>query len=117
MGFPTLRPRRLRVTPTLRALVRETALEPSDFVYPLFFHAALKEPRAISTMPGIFQLPVSHAAAQAKDLAALPQARALTASDSARASRARSTASSGLESTGACRTPAASVATTRAIEA
>jgi porphobilinogen synthase len=70
MGFPTLRPRRLRVTPTLRALVRETALEPSDFVYPLFFHAALKEPRAISTMPGIFQLPVSHAAAQARDLAA-----------------------------------------------
>jgi porphobilinogen synthase len=70
MGFPTLRPRRLRVTPSLRAIVRETALEPSDFVYPLFFHAALREPRAISTMPGIFQLPVSHAREQAKNLAA-----------------------------------------------
>ncbi len=70
MGFPTLRPRRLRVTPSLRAIVRETALEPSDFVYPLFFHAGLVEPRAISTMPGIFQHPISHAARQAKDLAA-----------------------------------------------
>jgi porphobilinogen synthase len=68
MGFPTLRPRRLRVSPSLRALVRETTLEPSDFVYPMFFHAGLTEPRAIATMPGIFQLPVSAAAAQAKEL-------------------------------------------------
>ncbi len=70
MGFPTLRPRRLRVSPSLRAIVRETALEPSDFVYPLFFHAALREPRAISSMPGIFQLPISHAKDQARDLVA-----------------------------------------------
>ena len=68
MGFPTIRPRRLRTTPSLRAIVRETALAPSDFVYPMFFHAALEEPRAIRTMPGIFQLPISHAAAQAKEL-------------------------------------------------
>ncbi len=70
MGFPTIRPRRLRTTPSLRALVRETSLAPSDFVYPMFFHGALTEPRAIKTMPGIFQLPVSHAAAQAKALVA-----------------------------------------------
>jgi len=68
MGFPTIRPRRLRVTPSLRAIVRETSLAPSDLVYPMFFHAALEEPRAIKTMPGIFQLPISHAAAQAKAL-------------------------------------------------
>jgi porphobilinogen synthase len=68
MGFPTLRPRRLRVSPSLRALVRETTLEPGDFVYPMFFHAGLTEPRAIPTMPGIFQLPVSAAASQAKEL-------------------------------------------------
>ncbi len=68
MGFPTIRPRRLRATASLRAIVRETSLAPSDFVYPMFFHAALTEPRAIKTMPGIFQLPVSHAAAQAKEL-------------------------------------------------
>jgi len=70
MGFPTIRPRRLRTTPSLRALVRETALAPSDLVYPMFFHAALEEPRAIRTMPGIFQLPVSNAGAQAKALVA-----------------------------------------------
>jgi porphobilinogen synthase len=54
----------------MRALVRETALSPSDFVYPLFFNAALREPRAIKSMPGIFQLPVSLAAAQAKEIIA-----------------------------------------------
>jgi porphobilinogen synthase len=69
MGFPISRPRRLRVTASLREIVRETALEPSDFVYPLFFRAGIEEPRAISTMPGVFQLPVSHAAHQAKELA------------------------------------------------
>ena len=68
MGFPTLRPRRLRVSPSVRALVRETTLEPSDLVYPMFFHAGLTEPRIIATMPGIFQLPVRAAAAQAKEL-------------------------------------------------
>jgi porphobilinogen synthase len=70
MGFPTIRPRRLRVSPSLRAIVRETSLEPSDFVYPMFFHAGLTEPRPIATMPGISQLPVSAAAAQARELEA-----------------------------------------------
>ena len=70
MGFPTIRPRRLRATASLRAIVRETTLAPSDFVYPIFFHAGIDEPRAIKTMPGIFQLPVSHAGAQAKALVA-----------------------------------------------
>ena len=68
MGFPVIRPRRLRVTPQLRALVRETALAPGDFIYPLFFNAAIEEARPISTMPGISQLPVSAARAQAKAL-------------------------------------------------
>jgi porphobilinogen synthase len=71
MGFPTIRPRRLRTTPSLRALVRETALAPSDLVYPMFFHGGLDEPRAIKTMPGVFQLPVSHAAKHAKALSKL----------------------------------------------
>ncbi|MCA9589609.1 MAG: porphobilinogen synthase [Myxococcales bacterium] len=66
MGFPTIRPRRLRASAELRALVRETPLAPTDFVYPMFFSAALTEPAPISTMPGIFQYPVSHAGEQAK---------------------------------------------------
>jgi porphobilinogen synthase len=66
MGFPTIRPRRLRATPELRALVRETTLNPGDLVYPMFFNAAIEAARPIGTMPGIEQLPVSAAGAQAK---------------------------------------------------
>jgi porphobilinogen synthase len=66
MGFPTIRPRRLRATPELRALVRETTLNPGDFVYPMFFNAAIDAARPIGTMPGIEQLPISAAGSQAK---------------------------------------------------
>jgi porphobilinogen synthase len=69
MGFPIIRPRRLRATPPLRALVRETPLEPRDLCYPLFFNAALDTPRPIGTMPGIEQLPVTAARTQAKEIA------------------------------------------------
>jgi porphobilinogen synthase len=68
MGFPVIRPRRLRATPALRALVRETALSPGDFVYPVFINATLDEPRPIATMPGVSQLPVKAAAGVAKEL-------------------------------------------------
>ena len=64
--FPTERPRRLRRTASLRALVRETRVHPSDLILPLFFNERLSEPRPISTMPGVSQLPVSAAAAQAR---------------------------------------------------
>jgi porphobilinogen synthase len=67
-GFPTIRPRRLRATPELRALVRETNLSPGDFVYPMFFNAALDSPKPVGTMPGVDQLPVSAAAAQARSI-------------------------------------------------
>lgn len=69
--FPVQRPRRLRRTPAIRALVRETSLAPNDFVLPLFFAAALTDPKPVTTMPGVFQLPVSHAARIAKEAAAL----------------------------------------------
>ncbi|MGO8993109.1 MAG: porphobilinogen synthase [Polyangiaceae bacterium] len=69
MAFPTIRPRRLRVSPSIRALVRETALEPGDFVYPMFFSATVDAPRPISTMPGVSQLPLSQAREQAKLIA------------------------------------------------
>ncbi len=64
--FPTERPRRLRRTAALRALVRETSVAPSDLILPLFFSETLTEPKAISTMPGVMQLPVSAAAEQAR---------------------------------------------------
>lgn len=66
MGFPRIRPRRLRRSPEIRALVRETRLSPSDLILPLFFDAKLTEPAPIATMPGVAQLPVAHAAKAAK---------------------------------------------------
>ncbi|MFO0757314.1 MAG: porphobilinogen synthase [Byssovorax sp.] len=64
--FPTERPRRLRRNAALRTLVRETTLAPSDLILPLFFSETLTSPNPISTMPGVAQLPVSHAVEQAK---------------------------------------------------
>ncbi|HEX3344753.1 MAG TPA: porphobilinogen synthase, partial [Polyangiaceae bacterium] len=51
----------------MRALVRETTLAPRDFLWPLFFSAAVDEPRPVGTMPGVSQLPVKAAAAHAKE--------------------------------------------------
>ena len=66
MSFPIERPRRLRRTAAIRKLVRETTLAPSDFILPLFFSETATEPKPVSTMPGVFQLPVSHANVVAK---------------------------------------------------
>jgi porphobilinogen synthase len=52
MVFPQQRPRRLRRTPALRALVRETDLRPSDLVAPLFVKESISEPVSIASMPG-----------------------------------------------------------------
>lgn len=49
------RPRRLRTTPAMRRLVRETRLHPADLIWPVFAHEDLRAPRPISTMPGVFQ--------------------------------------------------------------
>ncbi|MCL8207128.1 MAG: porphobilinogen synthase [Actinomycetia bacterium] len=55
MMFPTERPRRLRRTPAIRELVRETSLAPSDFIYPLFVRDGRGERRPVASMPGVFQ--------------------------------------------------------------
>ena len=53
--FPAARPRRLRLTPQLRALVRETTLAPSDFIYPLFVTHGAGVQAPIQSMPGVYQ--------------------------------------------------------------
>jgi len=50
------RPRRLRRSPALRNLVRETRLSPYDFVLPLFISEKLERRQPIASMPGVFQL-------------------------------------------------------------
>ena len=55
MTFPRHRPRRLRRTPALRALIRETHLTPRHFIAPLFVKEGISEPVAIESMPGQYQ--------------------------------------------------------------
>jgi porphobilinogen synthase len=66
MTFPVHRPRRLRRNPALRALVRETELAPSDFIYPLFVVEGRGVKRPIGSMPGVFNLSVEHAVEEAR---------------------------------------------------
>ena len=55
MGFPAQRPRRLRRTPALRSLVRETDVRASDLIAPLFAKEGISEAAPIASMPGQFQ--------------------------------------------------------------
>jgi porphobilinogen synthase len=64
-GFPTRRPRRLRRSEGLRQLVRETHLDPADFIYPLFVSETISRPIPIVSMPGQFQYPLSALGEQA----------------------------------------------------
>ena len=59
------RPRRLRRTENLRALVRETRLAPEDFILPLFACAGEKVRREITSMPGVHNLSVDEIAKEA----------------------------------------------------
>src|SRR5215210_5936854 len=52
------RPRRLRRSESLRALVRETRLAPEDFILPLFACPGENVRREISSMPGVYNLSV-----------------------------------------------------------
>ena len=54
--FPTTRPRRLRRSAALRALVQETRLSPAEFVYPLFVKHGRGVRTEIPSMPGQFHL-------------------------------------------------------------
>lgn len=49
------RPRRLRQTPNIRAMVREHQLQVTDLIHPVFIDAHLSEPKAISSMPGVWR--------------------------------------------------------------
>src|ERR1700690_120228 len=71
MSFPQSRMRRLRRTESLRALVRETTLEPGDLIYPLFICPGDGVRTAISSMPGVFNVSVDEAVREAEQAAGL----------------------------------------------
>jgi porphobilinogen synthase len=69
MAFPIHRPRRLRSSPTIRHMVRETDLTPHDFILPLFVvegsEKGFKKP--VKSMPGCYHLSADMAATTAKE--------------------------------------------------
>src|SRR5260221_6923003 len=69
--FPSTRLRRLRVTPALRNMVRETQLSPADFIYPLFTVHGRDVREPISSMPGVYHLSIDQLADEAKEIALL----------------------------------------------
>jgi porphobilinogen synthase len=66
MAFPKQRLRRTRRTAGLRGLVRETRLSPEDFIYPIFVTAGEDVRNPVASMPGVFQLSINHAVAEAR---------------------------------------------------
>jgi len=71
MTFPASRMRRLRRNEALRALVRETTLEPGDLIYPLFICPGRGVRSAVGSMPGVFNLSVDEAVREAEEVASL----------------------------------------------
>ena len=71
MEFPVTRLRRLRRNEPLRSLVRETRLEPSALILPLFLCPGEGVRREIGSMPGVFNFSVDEAVKEAEAAAAL----------------------------------------------
>jgi porphobilinogen synthase len=71
MNFPIYRPRRLRRNEKLRELIRETSLEPRNFIYPLFVGPGRDKVQPISSMPGVAQWSVDRVAKECADVQSL----------------------------------------------
>jgi porphobilinogen synthase len=68
VAFPSTRLRRLRRTPALRDLVRETHVSPQDLLLPIFIEAGLNGRKPIAAMPGVDRLGVDEAVREAGEL-------------------------------------------------
>ena len=71
MAFPKIRMRRLRSSPAMRRLVRQTSLSIDDLVYPLFVREGRDIKTPIKSMTGCFHFSPDTIAAEAADVAAL----------------------------------------------
>ncbi len=67
----TQRPRRLRRTASLRAMVEETVLRPADFIAPLFVIDGKAAPEPIGSMPGVRRMSIGDAVKECRALAKL----------------------------------------------
>jgi porphobilinogen synthase len=68
-GFTRLR--RLRATPALRRMVRETLLSPADFIAPFFVTHGMDVRKPVESMPGVAQLSVDVLVEEARGIASL----------------------------------------------
>ncbi len=71
MAFPIQRLRRLRQHESLRRMVRETRLSPSDLIYPTFVMEGKDQRREIASMPGQFRLSIDLLVKEAGEVAGL----------------------------------------------
>lgn len=69
--FPLQRGRRLRVNESIRSLVRETTLSPTDFMFPMFIAEGENYQSEISSMPGIFRRSLDLTVEEVKEIYAL----------------------------------------------
>ncbi|MDO5645833.1 MAG: porphobilinogen synthase [Dermabacter sp.] len=68
---PLHRPRRLRQSPAMRALVREQTLRPADLVLPMFVKEGSDRPAPIASMPGVMQHSLDSLEVAAREAVAL----------------------------------------------
>jgi porphobilinogen synthase len=71
VSFPAERPRRLRRSERLRALVRENHVSPQHLIYPLFVAPGVGVRREITSLPGCFHLSPDEAAREAREVESL----------------------------------------------
>jgi porphobilinogen synthase len=71
MPYPTHRPRRLRTSESMRRLVRETRLNPAQFILPLFVCPGEGVRREISSMPGNHQLSIDNLVRECEEVHSL----------------------------------------------
>lgn len=64
----TVRPRRLRISNNIRKMVRETILDSSDLIYPIFVVAGENVKEEVASMPGVFHLSLDLAVKCAKEV-------------------------------------------------
>ncbi|WP_456487984.1 porphobilinogen synthase, partial [Candidatus Alkanophaga liquidiphilum] len=69
--FPKLRLRRLRRTPKIRSMIRETSISASDLIYPIFIDENIKERREIKSMPAQFRISLNNIADEVKEVVEL----------------------------------------------
>lgn len=71
MNYPEYRMRRLRVSPQMRAFVRENFVDVEDFIYPLYVRHGDQVKEEVSSMPGVFRFSIDMLEVEINELKSL----------------------------------------------